>query len=188
MDIHSTILAVAEVAQEAVHAEEAGTGILGTLGINWKLFLAQLINFSIVLFVFWKWIVKPLGKTLTERQERIESGLKNAEVQEEQRKQFDEWKLTEMKKARHEADDVIRAATDTANKIKQVTIFETQKQSDKMLEQAKNSIEIEKDKMLKEVKEEVATLVVAASEKILNAKLDSAKDQELINESIRKVK
>ncbi|MDP4000854.1 MAG: F0F1 ATP synthase subunit B [bacterium] len=188
MDISQILLAVTEVAQETVHAEEAGTGILGTLGINGKLFLAQLINFSIVLFVFWKWIVKPLGKTLTERQERIESGLKNAEKMDKQRKQFDEWKLTEMKKVRHEADDVLRSATDTANKIKQETIFETQKQSDKMLEQAKNSIETEKDKMLKEVKEEVATLVVAASEKILNTKLDLVKDSNLIKESIKKIK
>ena len=39
--------------------------------------------------------------------------------------------------------------------------------------------------MIKEVKQEVATLVVAASEKILRAKLDSKKDQELISESIR---
>ncbi|MBX4188293.1 MAG: hypothetical protein KW793_04140, partial [Candidatus Doudnabacteria bacterium] len=73
MDIHQIILAVTETAQQVQNsipdasqgiqsAAEAGahknsSGVLGTLGINWKLFLAQLINFSIVLFVFWKWVV-----------------------------------------------------------------------------------------------------------------------------------
>ncbi|MBI2607669.1 MAG: F0F1 ATP synthase subunit B [Candidatus Doudnabacteria bacterium] len=188
MDLSSIILAATEVAQETTHAEEASGGVLGTLGINWKLFLAQLINFGIVLFVFWKWIVKPLGQTLTERQERIESGLKKAEKAEEDRKKFDAWKMEELKKARVTADEVLRQATDTANKIKQETIFEAQKQSEKILEQAKSTIAAEKDQMVKEVKQEVATLVVAASEKILNSKLDPVKDHALIKESIKKVK
>jgi F-type H+-transporting ATPase subunit b len=161
--------------------------VLGTLGINWKLFLAQLVNFGIVLFIFWKWIVKPLGQTLTDRQSRIEQGLKNAEKTDEEKKRFEEWKMNEMKKVRTEADHILRTTTDTANQIKQETIVSAQSQANKILDQAKVSIESEKVQMMKEARQELATLVVAASEKILHGKLDDKKDHELINESMKQV-
>ncbi|MEO8065230.1 MAG: F0F1 ATP synthase subunit B [Candidatus Doudnabacteria bacterium] len=162
--------------------------VLGTLGINWKLFLAQLINFSIILFIFWKWVVKPLGATLTKRTERIEEGLKNADRLDEEKKKFDAWKTQEMKKVRAEADKILRTTADTATKIKQETIVEAQNQARKVMEQAKSSVENEKTRMLKEIKQEIATLVVATSEKILRGKLDSKTDHELINESVRQIK
>jgi F-type H+-transporting ATPase subunit b len=165
--------------------EVAKQSVLGTLGIDWKLFLAQLVNFSIVLYVFWRWVVKPLGKTLTDRQHRIESGLKNADYMEAEKKRFEEWKAEQMKKVRVEADHVLRTTNDTANKIKQDTIVEAQKQAATLLVQAKASIESEKVQTLKEIKQDVATLVVAASEKILRSKLDQKKDHELIENAVK---
>ena len=162
--------------------------VLGTLGIDWKLFIAQLINFGIVLFIFWKWVVKPLGSTLTKRQERIEEGLKNADRMIGEKKKFEEWKTSEMKKVRNEADHILRTTTDTANQIKQETIVDAQKQATKMMEQAKASMESEKNQTMKEIKQEIATLVVAASEKILRGTLDPKKDQELINASVKGIK
>lgn len=163
-------------------------GVLGTLGVNWKLFIAQLINFGIVLFVFWKWVVKPLGKTLTDRTAKIESGLKNAEYMEVEKKKFEDWKIQEMKKVRIEADHILRTTNDTANKIKQETIVDAQKQASALLVQAKASIESEKIQTLAEIKQEVATLVVAASEKIIKSKLDPKKDHELITGSLKSTK
>lgn len=162
--------------------------VLGTLGINWKLFIAQLVNFGIVLFIFWKWVVKPLGSTLTKRQERIEEGLKNADRMIDEKKKFEDWKTAEMKKVRNEADHILRTTTDTANKLRQETIVEAQSQANKIMEQAKATMESEKNQMMKEAKQEISTLVVAASEKILRGKLDPKKDQELINESVKHIK
>ncbi|OGE81080.1 MAG: ATP synthase F0 subunit B [Candidatus Doudnabacteria bacterium RIFCSPLOWO2_02_FULL_48_8] len=187
MDLQSLILAAIEAVQE-VAQHEASEGVLGTLGINWKLFLAQLINFGIVLFIFWKWIVKPLGKTLTERQNRIEAGLKNADLMDMEKKKFDEWRQAEMKKTRTEADQIIRTASDSATKVKQETIVEAHKQADLLVSQAHAAIAADKEKMVSEAKQELATLVVAASEKILRGKLDSRKDHELISESLKVVK
>lgn len=162
--------------------------VIGTLGIDWKLLIAQFINFGIVLFIFWKWVVKPLGATLTERQKRIELGLKNADQTAAEKKKFEQWKAEEMKKIRTESDHILRTTTDTANKIKQDTIVEAQQQAAKIAQQAKASIESEKVQMMKEAKQELATLVVAASEKILREKMDSKKDQELIKDMMRGMK
>ena len=45
------IIPIAHAAEEVAHSE-AQTGVLGTFGVNWKFFVAQLINFSIVIFIF----------------------------------------------------------------------------------------------------------------------------------------
>ena len=51
MDITQVIAVATEVAQEATQTSEANGGVLGMLGIDLKLFLAQLVNFGIVLFL-----------------------------------------------------------------------------------------------------------------------------------------
>ena len=203
MDLHHALLALAEAAQEihssapeaaqaateaATHAEESSGGVIGTLGINWMLFVAQLVNFSVVLLVFWKWVVKPLGKTLSDRQEKIESGLKNADYMKEEKQKFEAWKSEEMNKVRTEADKILKTSGEAAEKIRAETISAAQQQAEKMIEQAKSAIEAEKGQMLKEVKSEVATLVVMASEKILKSKLDPKKDHELVEESVKGIK
>lgn len=172
----------------SVTEEIVKQSVLGSLGIDLKLFIAQLVNFGIVLFAFWRWIVKPLGKTLTDRQNKIESGLKNAQYMEDEKLRFEEWKQQEMKKVRNEADHILRLTNDTANKIKQETIVDAQKQASNLVAQAKATIESEKVQMLVEIKQDVATLVIAASEKILKVKLDTKKDNELISESIKEVR
>lgn len=199
MDLHNIIMAATEAIQEAAQAvgtdathaatqavEETG-GPLGALGINWKLFLAQLVNFGIVLFIFWRWVVKPLGKTLTDRQTKIESGLKNAVYMEDEKKKFEEWKKDEMQTVRNEAERVLKTATDTADKIKQETVGAAQNQANKIIEQAKVAIESEKIQALKEVKSNVAELVIMATEKIIKSKLDPKKDHELVKESIKEI-
>lgn len=193
------LLAAVEATQEAAgHAQEAAAvsngatqeteqGLLGTFGIDWKLFIAQLVNFGVVLFIFWKWIVGPITGALQERQEKIEKGLQNAEDMEREREQFEKIKVQELKKARQEAESIIEGANQTAEKLKNDTLDQANEQSEKMIERAKSSIEQEKEQMLREVKGQMATLVTAATEKILQEKMDSRKDREFIKESISKV-
>ena len=53
-----------------------------------------------------------------------------------------------------------------------------------MLETAQKQIQQEKNKILAEAKSEIANLVMAATEKIIDEKLDSEKDKELIKKSL----
>ena len=48
--------------------------LLSSLGIDLRLFLAQLINFSILLFVLFKFAYKPILNMMDERTEKIEKG------------------------------------------------------------------------------------------------------------------
>ena len=61
---------VQAVVEAAPHAEAAKESVLGALGVNWKLFIAQLLNFSVVLFIMWKWVYTPLLKAIDPSAER----------------------------------------------------------------------------------------------------------------------
>ena len=65
-------------ATEAARETEAATGPIGALGINLKLFIAQLINFAVILLVLWRFAYKPLLAIMKERQKKIEDSLDNA--------------------------------------------------------------------------------------------------------------
>ncbi|MGE5297676.1 MAG: F0F1 ATP synthase subunit B [Acidobacteriaceae bacterium] len=183
--LHHIFLAAEAVAEAAAASEPAKEGLLGTLGINWKLFLAQLVNFAIVLFIFWKWIAKPIAKNLTERQERIQMGLQITDVMEKEKKNFDVWKSEEMGKARSEAEKIIKNSTQTAEKLKTELLTEAQAAAAKVAEQNRKQIESDRQEMISQAKDEIATLVVTATEKILKQKLDPVKDRTIIESSLK---
>ena len=54
--------------------------IIKTFHIDWKLLIAQAVNFAIVVFALYKFAYKPLLKTMNERTAKIEQGLKDAEL------------------------------------------------------------------------------------------------------------
>ncbi len=158
--------------------------LLEKLGINWKLLIAQLINFAILLYVLKRFAYTPIVKMLNERTEKIEKGLKNAE---ETRKKLTEITQKEkeiLSKAKIEARDILKKSEDTAKRSKDEIAAEVKAQAEKIITDAKASIESEKTKMLREVKTEVAELVISATEKIINERIDSKKDRELIEKSI----
>ena len=49
--------------------------LLSQLGIDWKLFLSQAVNFFILLLVLTFFVYKPLIKIVKERNKRIKEGL-----------------------------------------------------------------------------------------------------------------
>src|SRR3989344_1805866 len=115
---HAATEAAAEAApavgEAAAHAEKQG--VLDTLGINWKLLIAQLVNFGIILVVLWKWVFTPVAKKLTERTERIEKAMKDASDTEKAKADYFQWKETEMTKVRSQAPAIITAAQSEAGK------------------------------------------------------------------------
>jgi len=174
-------------AAEAVAAAEVESGILGKLGIDLKLFIAQLINFAIVLLVLWKWVFIPVSKKLQERTDKIEKSLNDAERITREKQEFENWRQQELTKARQEASSIVTTAQADAVKAKDQILQQTKEDQQKLIEQAKMHIEQEKTAQLQSAKNELADLVTNATEKILRSKLDPKKDAELIKESLKSI-
>jgi F-type H+-transporting ATPase subunit b len=167
----------------AEHTEDAG--IVGMFGLDWKLFLAQLINFGIILFVLWKWVFGPVTKGLAQRTEKIESSLAEAQRIAEERETFDSWKQGEISTVRTEAAAILTQAKRDAENLRSEMVEQTKLEQEKVMAAAQAKLEAEKQSMLESAKGELADLVVKATETIIRRKLDPKKDAELINEALK---
>ena len=178
---------IARAAEEAA-TEAASTGVAGMFGLNFKLFLAQLINFAIVLFVLWKWVFRPVAKGLSDRTAKIEGSLAEAQRIAGERETFDSWKNAEISGVRQEAAEIITQAKAGAERARTEITQTAMEESKKILERGKSQLEEEKNKAVQEIKTEVADMVVQAAESILRKKLDGPADKSLIKEALADLK
>ena len=120
--------------------EEAG--LLGQLGINWKLFLSQAVNFFILLIVLRAFVYKPLLAIIKKRSEKIEEGLRKAQEADIRLKEVDVIGKQKIKSAESEAMTIIK---NTEDKAKNMDIQLQKKMEEK---QAELSKQIEKNREL----------------------------------------
>lgn len=176
---------VSEIAAEA--AAESSGGPLGALGINLKLFIAQLINFGIVLFVLWKWAWKPILKVLDERSKRVEQSITDAKHIEEEMKALDKKRNDFLREAEQKAQAVVQEAERIAAAHRAAEAEKTKAEIAKLLERSKTELAHEKEQMVRAARAELADVIVAATEKVLAEKLDAKRDQELIKKVLERV-
>ncbi|MDH4330512.1 MAG: F0F1 ATP synthase subunit B [Candidatus Moranbacteria bacterium] len=159
--------------------------LINALGLNVKILLAQLVNFSVLLFVLYKFAYGPILKMLDERRDKIEEGIKNAEDAKTKLAKIEMSEKEILSDARKEAQKIIVAAEDVAKKNKEDILNEAKKQSQQILEKAEKNIEQEKNKMMEDAKKELSELVSLATEKIVGEKMDAKKDKEIIDSVIK---
>lgn len=157
-----------------------------TFHIDWKIIIAQAINFTIVLFILQFLALKPLKKLMKERSERIEGGLndaaKNAELLKNTKKEYDEVLV----KAREEAHVIFQEGKKEAEEKKKEMLESASKDVESMIINGKKVLEAEKTKMIEEAKTEIVSLVVKATEKLLESHKDESFDKKAL-EQITKI-
>ncbi|MBI4262395.1 F0F1 ATP synthase subunit B [Candidatus Uhrbacteria bacterium] len=174
-----------DVAKEVV--VQSGS-FIDTLGLNWKLFIAQIVNFSVVVFVLWRWAYQPLVKLMDDRTRKIEQGLEDAKRAAHELTELEKMRGTTLREAKQEAQRIIEEATQHAEKMRGDLVLKARTDVEKVVHDAKLAIAREKEIMLNEARGHVAELVVAATEKILQEKIDSKKDRELVETTVNSLK
>ncbi len=178
---------------EIIHAAENmafedASSPVAAFGINLKLFLAQLVNFLIVLVVLWKWVYTPLVRKMNERTEKISKGLSDAAAATEKLKHAESEMNRLIRAGKQEAQSILAQEQKDAIEVQARFLEETQLKQATLVEQAKAVLEQEKMKMISDAKREVAELVVAATEKILGKVVNEQVDKKLVEEAVKELK
>lgn len=165
---------VAETA--AAHGEAASglTKITQEFGINLPFFFAQVLNFSVVAFILWKFAFKPVVATLDERQQKIASGLKYADEMQAKLAATQQESAAIIKQSQLEAARVIDEARRTAKEFLDRQTQEASTKANDLLVKAQQAIELEHKKMLADTRGEIARLVVVTTERVLAQKLSES--------------
>src|SRR3990167_9608258 len=189
--VYSFDLAVAEIQKQSAVTASQGEepvgeeSVLGSLGLNGQLFAFQLLNFAIVAAIVWFLILKPLTKKLEERKNLIDESLDKAK-QVDANLQMAEQKFQErIDEAKAESSKIVEKAFGEGEKLTVEMKKRAQKEIELVVDQARRNIKIEKEEMVADLKQETVNLIIAALEKILSEKVDSKKDKDLIEETIK---
>ncbi|MSU71194.1 MAG: ATP synthase F0 subunit B [Opitutus sp.] len=163
-------------AVEGAHGEAASgiTKITQDFGISVPFILAQILSFSIVAFILWKFAFKPVLATLDERQQKIASGLKYAEEMQAKLAATQQETAALIKKANVEASRIVDDARKTAKDFLDKQTHEATAKAGDLLAKAQQAIELEHRKMLADARIEIARLVVTTTERVLAKKLSDA--------------
>ncbi|MEM7297060.1 MAG: F0F1 ATP synthase subunit B [Bacteroidota bacterium] len=153
------------------------------------LIIWQLIVFVIVLLILRAFVWIPILSALKTREFQIEDSLRaaeNAKNEMEQIKADNEYLLQE---ARMERDAMMKEAKKEADRIVEHAKAETSDITSKMLQDARDAIDMEKKAALTEVKNLVASLSLEIAEKVLREKLSDDKSQKtLVEKFVKEVK
>ena len=175
-----------QIVHEAAAVVEA-TGGLGTLGINLKIFIAQFINFAVVLLVLWKWAYKPIIKLLDQRSEKIEKSVKDAEEIDRRLLDLEKEQKEVIQKAKKEASAILEKAQVDADLRKKDLIAKAKGEVENVVYQGKEQLKTEKEAMLNDLKKEIVELAVLASQKILEGEMDEKKSQKIAESVVKEI-
>lgn len=144
--------------------------LITTFHIDWKIIIAQAINFGIVFAVLFFFAIKPLRKLMAERAGKISKGIDDARENASLLKATTEEYEKALAKARIEVNELFEKGKKEAENKKVEMLEKAQKEMIAIVENGKKIIEAERVKMLSEVKDQVAGLVLQATEKIVGEK------------------
>jgi F-type H+-transporting ATPase subunit b len=141
--------------------------MLEAFGIHWKLLAAQAINFSIALFVLYRFAYKPIWAMLEKRQQVISKGLRDAEEAGKERASIASEKATIISEARQEGGKIVEELRKQGVETEHSIIRNAQEKSAGLLDDARKRAEEERAYLLRESEKDVARMAVLAAEKIL---------------------
>lgn len=154
--------------------------VFAKLGIDWKLLLAQAVNFAILFWVLRRYAYQPMLDFLESRTARIDKGLQDAEAAQGKLVAMEEKEKKVLNEARSEARAIIETAEMNAKKRDAERLAETEEKTKRFLEDARVKIQEEKQKILLEARQEIAEVVTLSVEKILKEKVGDREDKHLM--------
>lgn len=160
--------------------------LVKTFHIDWKLMIAQIVNFAVVLAVLWRFALKPLQKLMSERAHEIDKSLQQAKDIERKLAEADKTTEQTIMQAKKESQAIITEANQEADKIRQVKMAELKEEMAKVVVDTKATLQNEKAEMVKQAKSEVADMVINVSSKIVGRNMNTESNKKFINQSISK--
>jgi F-type H+-transporting ATPase subunit b len=160
--------------------------LIETFHIDYRLLIAQIINFAIVISVLYFFAVKPLTKVMQDRTKKIEKSLDDAKKIDIRMLEAEEEFKKTVAQAKIDAGSIMEKAQVHAEEKRKEMLIKTKEEIGQIINDEKAMIQQEKAKILKEIKADISDLVISSVEKILEKKMDKKEDAELIKSIIKK--
>ncbi|HEV3211592.1 MAG TPA: F0F1 ATP synthase subunit B [Chthoniobacterales bacterium] len=150
-------------------------------GVYWPNLIAQVILFAIVYFVLKKYAFQPIIAMLEERRRRIEEGQLNAEKIKKQLADAQAKYEEILAKANADSQRLLEEVRASGDRLAEQKRQEAIAAAEQIALKAQESIALERDKIMAEMKHELGRLVVDTTARV-TGKVLSPDDHQRINE------
>jgi F-type H+-transporting ATPase subunit b len=158
------------------------------LGINLGMLVVQILVFTIVMLTLNAWVYKPMLNMMETRKQKIAQGLEDARVAAEARADAQKEADKIRAEAQAEAAKIVREATERAATAGQDVKAAAEAEAAKAREAAMAEAEMERNRILGDLRGQVASLAIAAANKLVGESLDENRQRALLNEFFSGVK
>jgi F-type H+-transporting ATPase subunit b len=147
------------------------------------------LTFSILLYILGKFAWKPIMKMLHEREDSIEKALNAAEEAKKDMLKLKAGNEQLLLEAKEERDALMRDARKVKESIIEEARLKANEEANRIIENARESIQYEKLAAINELKNQIATISIEIAEKLLGQELaDKEKQQQLTEKLLKDVK
>ena len=148
------------------------------------LFIIQSVIFLVLIFVLRKFAWKPIMDAVNEREVTIVYSLNQAKLAKQEVQNLKAENEVIIREAKVERDNILKEAREIKDKIVGEAKDAAKAEGDKMIEQARQSIQTEKSAAMADIKNQIGALSVNIAESILKQKLDNDGAQNTLVENI----
>ncbi len=153
--------------------------ILKDFGVNPVLLIAQIVNFLIILFVLKRFMYKPVLKILKKREDEIKKGLEDADMAQKKLEGAIEKEKKILQNAQDRVEKIISEAKLEAQEIKDSAQNGARKETERILEQARQTIDQETKTAEERLIKRIGVVAIALLERSLMG-IFGEKEQKLI--------
>ena len=158
------------------------------LGINLGFLIVQILAFAIIFLTLNAWVYKPLLNMMDTRRKKIAQSLEDARVAAEARADAEKEAASILADAQAEASRIVREATDRAVVAGKDVKAAAEAEALKTREVALSDAEQERNRILGDLRGQVAALSIAAAQKLIGEALDDKRQHALLDEFFSGVK
>ena len=181
MTLLSAFLAAEPAHKAAPAAATESTGpvadiikLFGDFGVDKPHLIVQIVNFTILAFVLYRFAIKPALGQLEERIRQAEQLQKDRSAAEAQLASAQKTAEANLVAASEEASKILADARNSAKATIEASRAEAQAAQTEVIAKATAAIEADRVKMMNEVRGEVSRLVVETAAKVLEQNLDDS--------------
>jgi F-type H+-transporting ATPase subunit b len=154
---------------------------LESLGINLGLLVSQLVNFTLLAVLLYLLLYKPVLRMLAQRKERILRSMADVDAAREAAAKAQQEYDRKVAEAQRKAQEIIAQASQASDKVGADIKAEAQREADAIRQKAREEAEQERGRILAEVQSQIASLSMAATERVLGQAVDPSLQRKLID-------
>ena len=151
------------------------------LGINLGLLASQLVNFILLALLLYLVLYKPVLRMLNERKERIARSMADVDAAREAAAKAQLEYDRKVAEAQRKAQEIIAQAAQTGEKVGAEIKAAAQHEAEGIRQKARDEAEQDRVHILVEVQSQIATLSMAATERVLGQAMDEKTQRQLIS-------